>query len=345
MSTGPVSSIAARRMFGAIPAASGAMVMGTGIVSIALSLDHQETISRIILLVAAVGWVTLGLLLATRLLRERERVRREACTPPALTGVAGTAVLGTRLALLGWSWAAIAMLLTALALWLILLVPVLTHWITPTVGAAFVLTVSTQSLAVLSSVLAITEHAAWLLLAALAPFVLGLAFYGLVIATFDARQLTVGRGDHWITGGALAISTLAAGRITLAVESLHVLAGAGEAFKIVSLALWGMTMIWLPALVAAEALRPRLRYDVRRWSTVFPVGMYAACSFAVGKAAGVAAVTDFARGWVWVGVAVWLIVFAGMTRRGVTLLMDRKAFGVQHAGVQDRPVPSRSGVI
>jgi hypothetical protein len=100
------------------------------------------------------------------------------------------------------------------------------------------------------------------------------------------RQLAVGRGDHWITGGALAISTLAAGRITPAARNLHALSGIIETLKVSSLALWALTIAWLPVLLAAELLRPRLRYDVRRWSTVFPVGMYAACSFAVGAAAG-----------------------------------------------------------
>jgi tellurite resistance protein TehA-like permease len=70
-------------------------------------------------------------------------------------------------------------------------------------------------------------------------------------------------------------------------------------------------------LLAAEVLRPRLHYDVRRWSTVFPVGMYAACSFVVGVVATAPAITDFARIWVWVGVAVWLITFTAMTRRGL----------------------------
>ncbi|MGH2966372.1 MAG: hypothetical protein ACRDMH_13480 [Solirubrobacterales bacterium] len=63
-------------------------------------------------------------------------------------------------------------------------------------------------------------------------------------------------------------------------------------------------MLWLPVPVLAEALYPRPRYDVRRWSTVFPVGMYAACSFVVGAAASAPAITSFARVWVWVAVAV-----------------------------------------
>ena len=310
------------QVLGAIPPASGAVVMGTGIVSVALSLDRQETLSRILLAVAAVAWLALGLLLAGRALRDRERVHREARSPAALAGVAGTAVLGTRLTLLGWDWAGIALLVIAAAFWLVLLTPVLTHWVTPTVGVSLVLTVSTESLAVLSAGLAASERTVWLLDAALAPFLLGLVFYVFVICRFDFRQLAVGRGDHWITGGALAISTLAAGRITLAAKSLATLGGIAGTLKPVAVVLWALTIAWLPVLLTAEALRPRLRYDVRRWSTVFPVGMYAACSFVVGVAATAPAITDFARVWVLVGVAVWLITFTGMIRRGLQLARE-----------------------
>jgi voltage-gated anion channel len=303
----------------AIPPASGAVVMGTGIVSIGLSLDRHEALSWILLVIDAVAWIALGLLLASRVLHDRDRVRREACSPAALTGVAGTAVLGARLTMLGWSGVGIALLTIALVFWLTLLKPVLGHWVRPTVGVSLVLTVSTESLAVLSAALAADERAHWLLYAALVPFVLGLGFYVFVIRSFDLRQLTVGGGDHWITGGALAISTLAAGRITLSAHSLHQLTGLAEALKVASVVLWALTIAWLPVLLLAEALRPRLTYDVRRWSTVFPVGMYAACSFVVGAAAHASGIHDFARVWIWAGVAVWLVVLAGMVRRGVLL--------------------------
>jgi len=134
------------------------------------------------------------------------------------------------------------------------------------------------------------------------------------------HQLLVGRGDHWITGGALAISTLAAARLTLATHSLHVFSGLSGTMKVVSLVLWAITLAWLPVLLVAEALRPRTHYDVRRWSTVFPVGMYAACSFLVGTAVAAPAITSFARVWVWVAVAVWLVVFAAMLTRAPRVL-------------------------
>lgn len=314
------ASTAFRRIASAVPAASGAVVMGTAIVSIGLSIDGHETLSRVLLAIAALVWVALGLLFAGRLIRDRPRMRREAHSPAALTDVADAAVLGVRFALLGWSWAGIALLAIALALWLVSLPPVLTHWKVPTVGTSLMLTVSTQSLAGLAAVLSEHEHARWLVHAALVPLVLGLAFYLFVIAQFDFRQLAVGRGDHWITGGALAISALAAGRITLTAGSLHTLTGAAQALETLTLVLWALTMAWLPVLLAAEALHPRFAYDVRRWSTVFPVGMYAACSFIAAKAARVPGIADFARGWVWVGVVVWLVVFAATLRRGAQLV-------------------------
>jgi hypothetical protein len=303
----------------AIPAASGAVVMGTGIVSVALLLDGDETLSRILLVVAGVAWVALGMILADRLVRDRERFLTESRLPAALTGVAGTGVLGTRLALLGWSWAGIILLVIALALWLGLVQSVLRNWTVPTVGASFVLTVSTESLALLAAVLAVSEHAHWLLYASLVPFVLGLAFYLFVLTRFDFRQLAVGRGDHWVSGGALAISTVVAGRITIAAKTLGMFGGEHGTLKAIALGLWVLTILWLPVLVVAEATYRRLHYDVRRWSTVFPVGMYAACSFIVGKAVVASEITDFARVWVWVAVAVWLVVFAGMLRRGLQL--------------------------
>jgi tellurite resistance protein TehA-like permease len=310
---------AVERVVGSIPAASGAVVMGTGIVSIALALVGRETLSRILLGAAAAAWIALGVMLTARATGDPERVRREARAPAALSGVAATAVLGARLTTLGWRAAGIALLAVAFALWCALLAPVLMHWDTPTVGASLMLTISTESLAVLAATIADREHEPWLLDAALAVFLLGLACYAFVLSRFDARQLTVGRGDHWMTGGALAISTLAAAHIALAAKALHELGGIDAAFKGILLALWVVTIAWLPILLAAELLRPRLAYDVRRWATVFPVGMYAACSYLVGAAVKAPAITDFGHVWVWGSVALWLVVAGAMVRRGVQL--------------------------
>jgi len=306
------------RVLDSIPPAPGAEVMGTGIVSIALTLDGYETPSRILLVIAAVMWVTLAVLLPLRARRDTERFRADIKTPPALTSVAGTDVLGTRLVLLGWTWAGIAALVIAAILWALLIGPVLRYWKTPTVGASLILTVSTESLAVLAATLGIVERTECLVVVALVPFVFGLCSYVFVIARFDWRQLGRGHGDQWITGGALAISTLAAGKLLGGAKALGILGGGGGILKEVSIALWILTMLWLPLLLLAELLRPRLHYDVRRWSTVFPVGMYAACSFVVGAAAHVHVITDFAEVWVWAALVVWVVVLVAMVRRMIT---------------------------
>ena len=56
----PAADDTLERILAAIPPASGAVVMGTGIVSIALSLDGSEPFSRILLAVASCLWVALG---------------------------------------------------------------------------------------------------------------------------------------------------------------------------------------------------------------------------------------------------------------------------------------------
>lgn len=71
-------------------------------------------------------------------------------------------------------------------------------------------------------------------------------------------------------------------------------------------------MAWLIPQIAAETIRPRLAYDVRRWATVFPLGMYAACSFAVGHITGLTAITRFAQVWTWPAVAATLLALAGL---------------------------------
>ncbi len=294
--------------------------MATGIVSIALSLDRQQALSRVLLAVAAAAWIMLSLVLASRTMRERERVCNEACSPAALTGAAGTAVLGARLAMLGWTGVATALLGIAAAVWLLLLVPVLRHWVTPTSGVSLLLTVSSESLAVLCATLAEREPATWLLYVALVLLAVGIASYVFAISSFDPHQIALGHGDHWITGGALAVAALAGGRITLAAHSLAAPHGISESLKDIALALWLLAIAWLPVLLAAEALRPRLRYDIQRWSTVFPVGMYAACSFTIGAASGTRAITDFARFWTWIALGAVLITFAAMVRRGLQLV-------------------------
>jgi hypothetical protein len=119
---------------------------------------------------------------------------------------------------------------------------------------------------------------------------------------------------------AIAAAALAAGATALALRLAHAALGLQGALRGLALALWVLAMAWLPALALGELARPRLRFDARRWSTVFPVGMYAAMSFVVGEEERLGWMVAFARAWTPVAVAVWLVVAAATAGRAARLL-------------------------
>ncbi|MDI2127847.1 tellurite resistance/C4-dicarboxylate transporter family protein [Yinghuangia seranimata] len=326
--------VAAAPWWGEIPPASGSIVMATGIVSVGLHLTGHETFSRVLLGLAGAVWVVLAVQFVELLLHDRAGWSTRADSPPALTGVAGTAVLGTRLAVLGWTGVAAALLVVAAAVWPVLLVGVLRHWSRPMPGAAFLVCVATQGLAVLGATLAGLEDATWLMWTALVLFLLGLVLYVEALVRFDFRQVLTGAGDHWIAAGALSISTLAGSKLTASTEWTGT---AHQALRTTTLVLLGLALAWYAVLAVCELLRPRLRYDIRRWATVFPLGMTAAASLSTSTAAGVAWLDDLGRALLWVAVIVWALVAYGLAAR---LLRA----GSSTRGPERRtPEPSRSG--
>jgi tellurite resistance protein TehA-like permease len=91
-----------------------------------------------------------------------------------------------------------------------------------------------------------------------------------------------------------------------------------------TLVLWCLAMAWLFPLVIAEVLRPRLGYDLRRWATVFPLGMYAACSFATSQVTGITGITNFAQLWTWVAFTASLLALGGLLRRAWRVLRGQR---------------------
>ncbi|MFF7333993.1 tellurite resistance/C4-dicarboxylate transporter family protein [Streptomyces sp. NPDC008150] len=302
------------------PPAAGAAVMATGIVSVGLHLTGYETLSRISLVLAAAAWVALAADFVARLLRERERWMEEARSPAALTAVAATCVLGTRLSLLGRQTLAEALLATAALLWPLLMTLVSRHRRRRMPGAVFLVCVATQGLAVLAATLAGALAVDWMARAAMVLFWLGLLFYVLALLSFDVRQVLTGAGDHWVAGGALAISALAGARLLLAQGPELYLWNSdnADALRRVTVVLLVLDLSVYVVLAVAEVLRPRLSYDVRRWSTVFPMGMTAVATLAVGTELDQAWLRVLGQVLLWIAVAAWLVVGAGAVRAAWT---------------------------
>jgi tellurite resistance protein TehA-like permease len=296
------------------PPGAGAAVMATGILSVGLHLDGHDVLSRIFLAVAAVLWVRLAVGFLLLLVHDPAAWRATARTPPALTAVAATCVLGTRLSLLGHQTTAEVLLALGAVVWPGLLLSVLRHWHRPSPGSAFLVCVATQSLAVLAGVLALAGRGDWLARAALVVCALGVLLYGEALARFDFRQVTAGHGDHWIAAGALAISALAASKLTAS----PLWTGASHtALRAATLVLLALDAAWYVVLAAAEAARPRPHYDLRRWSTVFPLGMTAVATTSTGQAAHLSWLTTPGRVLLWIALAVWLLTAAGALRAAV----------------------------
>ncbi len=301
----------ANRWWAELPPAAGAAVMATAIISVGLHLTGHEALSRVALVLAAALWLLLAGDFLTRLLRDRDRWSGEADTPPALTAVAATTVLGTRLSALGWQTAAAALLALAAALWPVLLIAVVRHWQRRMPGAVFLVCVATQGLGVLAGTLSPAVGVAWLGWAALAVFGLGLVLYGEALVRFDLREVRDGAGDQWIGGGALAISALTASKLALS----PLWTGAAHmALRIAALVLLGLNVTACAVLLGAEVYRPRPRYDVRRWSTVFPVGMTAAAALSTSDATGIGALHPLGAVVLGIAVAAWLLVLVGFVR-------------------------------
>ncbi|NGN69992.1 hypothetical protein G5C51_39660 [Streptomyces sp. A7024] len=299
----------------ALPPAAGSAVMATGILSVGLHLTGHEGVSRVALALTAAAWLTLAGLFAYRLLRTPARWVAEADTPPALTAVAASTVLGTRLALLGGGArpVAVALLVVAALLWPVLLTAVVRHWGRRMPGAVFLVCVATQGLVVLAGTLAATLPAAWLAWPAVVIFALGLVLYGAAFSRFDLGNVRTGAGDQWVAGGALAISALAGAKL-LALPQWH----DAPVLRAVTLALLALDLAWYAVLLLAELRYPRPRYDVRRWATVFPMGMTAVAALSVSAAAGVDWAATVGRVLLWPAVAAWLLTCAGAVRQRVT---------------------------
>jgi tellurite resistance protein TehA-like permease len=297
-----------------VPLGAGAFVMATGIISVGLHFVGADVLSDIFFAVAAAAWLGLAAIFLDRALRKPARFRREARSPAVLSAVAGTATLGQRLLELGPSAAADTALGVGVCLCLALL-PGAVRARERAAGNAFLLVVAIESLAVLAAGCARVQQAAWLAIAALVVFLAGLAAYSWIMANLDLRALAHSAGDQWIAGGALAISALACAQLADAAGVLVALGSLRAPLADAALALLIAAFVWLPVLVVDELLSPRLRYDIRRWSTVFPLGMYAVSSVAVGQAVPAHVFVAFARVWIWFAFAAWLATALGAFRR------------------------------
>jgi tellurite resistance protein TehA-like permease len=282
-----------------------AMVMATGIVSLAAQLFGMPGVSRALFVLNVLVYVALCALTALRLVLEPRAflagITDHARGPVFFTAVAGTSVLASQFAVLRADYRTAAALgVLALVLWVVLTYAIFAGLtIAPSkppldegIGGGWLLAVvATQSIAVVSALLAphseisaiVLDFLAltmWLAAGMLYIWIMALIFYRYTFFPFAPADLTP---PYWINMGAMAISTLAGALLIRDAAQAPFLASLEPFLKGFTVFYWASGSWWIPLLVVLAFWRYvwrrfPLKYDPLYWGAVFPLGMYAAAT-------------------------------------------------------------------
>jgi tellurite resistance protein TehA-like permease len=318
-----------------------ALVMATGIVSIAGHLLGWHRLARALLWVNLPAYATLVALTVARLVGFPRRLAADFADHARGSGyftiVAGTCVLGSQCLLVaGWRPASEALFGAGLVLWAVVMYAFFTAVIVretkPTLeqginGAWLIATVATQSVAVLA--LALGDPFGWtaerVAFGALVFFLIGCMLYLAIITlifyrfTFLPLATAALTPPYWISMGAVAITTLAGSSLVLARDRSPLLAELAPFLKGFTLFFWAAGSWWIPLLVLLGFWRHVVRrhpliYDPQYWGMVFPLGMYAAATWRLAEALPLPPLAAIARAFLPVALIAWSAALLGLGR-------------------------------
>lgn len=328
-----------------------ALVMATGIVSLAAHLAGMPRIAAALFRLNVAAYVVIWVLMALRAAWFGRELWSDLVDhwrgPGFLASVAATAVLGSQLVVLAGAFAlAAALWVLALVLWIAL---TYTLFIALTIkerkppldegisGGWLLAVVATQAVAVLSAYLAAHQGPArrveldflalalWLCGGMQYIWIVCLLFYRYTFFRFAPRDLTP---PSWINMGAMAISTLAGSLLAATAPDVPLLAALLPFIKGFTVLYWATGTWWIPLLVLLVVWRHGvgrfpLRYDALYWSAVFPLGMYAVGTFEMARALELDFLDAIPRYATYVALAAWALAFAGLVRALATAIVTR----------------------
>lgn len=333
------------------PPAYFALVMATGIVSVAAHLVGLTGVARALLVLNVGAYAVLWTLNLLRLARHPARVRADFGTAARgigfLTVVAATNVLGSQFLLLTpWRAVAVGLWWAGLLLWGALLYTLLAALTfserkqsleVGIGGTTLLVVVATESVSVLGALLGGAPPAQpTILLVALLTHLTGamlyfpfitLILYRWLFFPLPADALTP---PYWINMGALAITTLAGARLLLVAPGWPMLDELRVLLRGATLFFWAAALWWIPLLVMVGVWRygirrVRLRHDPQYWSLVFPLGMFTVATLTLVKATGWRELTPVAQVMAPLALGAWAVAALALAARGLAALGRRVA--------------------
>jgi tellurite resistance protein TehA-like permease len=319
-----------------------ALVMATGIVSIAAELLGVEWLAAALFALSLAAYAVLWLLTALRLARYRRELLADLTDhkrgPGYFTLVAATGVLGSEAILISHRYAiATALLAVTATLWVLFTYSVFTALTIksdkPSLaegisGGWLLAVVATQSVAVLTALLAahwgqpLRLHAnfvalsMWLWGGMLYIWIISLIFYRYTFFRFSPGDLAP---PYWINMGAMAISVLAGSLLISNSADAPFLQSLRPFLEGFTIFFWATGTWWIP-MIAILAVwryvyrRQPLEYDPLYWGAVFPLGMYAVATFQMAEAMDLHFLDAIPRTFLAIALAAWLATAIGLAR-------------------------------
>lgn len=329
-----------------------ALVMATGIISTAAYAMGLPRLAFFLFAVNVAAYLLLCLLYAARAVRYPRCALADLFDHLAAFGyftfVAATGILGAgfvllfdqyRIATVLWWIGLISWAFFTYAIFAGLSLKSSKPTLDEGIGGVWLLSVvATQSVALLGLQLAPHVRASthllelfalsmWLWGGMLYIWIMALIFFRYTFLRLSPERL---QPPYWINMGAMAIATLVGTALIERAPTSTLLASLLPFVKGFTLFYWAAGTWWLPMLLILGVWRHLyrrlpLRYDPLYWSVVFPLGMYSACTHALGVELGVALLVRVAQGFLWVAVLAWAVVIAGVVRRLARLFRQRVA--------------------
>jgi len=316
------------------------LVMATGIVSVAAELSDMHSLAVPLFVFNIIAFVVLWILNLLRVFLFTHDFLEDLYNHQKgmgfFTAVAGTCIVGGQFIIIDQNYE-MAGVLWALGIFLwvgmtyliftVLTIkenkPPLSEGIT---GAWLLAVVSTQSIAVLTALIAVHWDqplklqanffalAMWLWGGMLYIWMISLIFYRYTFFKFSPDDLAP---PYWINMGAMAISTLAGAMLIMNVDHAPFLQSLLPFLKGFTVFYWVTGTWWVPMLLILAFWRHVLKrfpltYDPLYWGAVFPLGMYTVSTMRMAHAMNLDFLLPVPRYFIYVALIAWAAAFIGL---------------------------------